>query len=572
MRHFIKKIPLLYKVLLTGLSIVLLFSSVTLVSVIPAIRSDSIDKKKQSVRNVVLIVFQMMETMHFEADNGKMSDDEAQSRSIYYAGKFRFGSDTEDTLWVITTGGLVCSMPYREDYTGRPVSKISDENTKGLFTKILDQAQNRDEGFVESSAQYKSEVGRIVPVLTYYRVYKPYNLIVGSSIYIDDVQHEIFLLYIRFVALTLCTAAAALALLIFLGRSISGPITAIVDGISHSDLNTQLSTKMEDEIGQLVFHFNHFVRNIKSVVVDIRDASTTMEGSAKELTDISIRFAEKANERNASAGEATLTIEAIMKDVEGVSSQVELEFDKMKNLVFFMNSLGDIMVSLEASTRDAVGTIERVSSGAHQGDESLKLMLASMNRIKDRSADLNSIVDMINEISDRINLLSLNASIEAARAGDAGRGFAVVAGEVAKLADATSQRINEIGKIINANDAEIKTGITHIETTAELIGSTIRGFDEIRQWIEALDGQVKEQLGTKENISNEVAQILDMSDNIRITSGIQKLAIFDIRSIVENMVESTESITSIAGELASSAEEVSAMSESLRGKTDLFKI
>jgi len=571
MRKLFYRMPLRYKIITAGISFVIILSSVTLFSFIPAIRSDSIEKKKQSVKDTVNISAQMIDTFRFEAENGKMSEDEAQNRALYYTGKFRFGSASEDSLWIINTEGMICSLPYREDCTGRHISKLSDPYMKDLFTNIFNRSSQSDEGFIESKAQYKTEVGNIVPVITYYKVYKPYNLIIGSSIYLDDVQSEIRMLYYNVAAFTMGISLIALLVLYFLSGAIVSPIRAIVKGISDSNLNTQLETRMKDEIGSLVISFNLFVMRICDVVREIKFSADSLASSSSELTGISVRFADKANERNNYAAEVTKTIELIMEEVDGVSTQVEAEFGKMNNLISFMNSLSEIMNRLDLSTKDAVTIIERVSDKAQQGEKSLELMTSSITKIKNRSSDLNAIVVMINEISDRINLLSLNAAIEAARAGNAGRGFAVVADEIAKLADETSGRIRDIRQIISANDAELKGGFIHVDSTAAVIKVIIESFGDIRQWVESLTEQVTHQLGTKESINNEVTQIMTMSDNIRTTSGMQKLAIYDIKTIVERMVESAESISEISGELASSAEEVSAMAETLRVKVDTFK-
>jgi methyl-accepting chemotaxis protein len=104
-----------------------------------------------------------------------------------------------------------------------------------------------------------------------------------------------------------------------------------------------------------------------------------------------------------------------------------------------------------------------------------------MKKIGASSGEMTGIVEIINSISDQINLLSLNAAIEAARAGDAGRGFAVVADAISKLADQTATSIKDIDGLIRANTEEIERGISNARTTIETISGIIEGVESINR-------------------------------------------------------------------------------------------
>jgi len=116
-----------------------------------------------------------------------------------------------------------------------------------------------------------------------------------------------------------------------------------------------------------------------------------------------------------------------------------------------------------------------------------------MGTIAKSSGEINGIIAIIiiNDISDRINLLSLNAAIETARAGDHRRGFAVVAGEVSKLADQTAVSIKTIGSLIINNDREIKTGMQNVSQAIGTINSLIKDIDVIVSHISAISDTFK---------------------------------------------------------------------------------
>jgi methyl-accepting chemotaxis protein len=572
MKKIWRRMKLRGKIMFMGTSSLLLLAFITLIYFIPSIQEDSIDKKRRALMDTVDISVSLMDALKFESETGRMSEDEAENKAVYYTGKFRYGSEKMDTVWLLNGDGVIYSMPYREDIVGKNVSSLTVPGKRNVYKEMLDLCREKGEGFVEYNAQYKSEVTRIVPAISYVRYYKPYNLIIGSSIYLDDVRQEIASLYIKVIAATLIITLLSLVFLFISSGRIARPLGRIADAIAKSNLNTVLTTELEDEIGLLVDHFNSFVGNIKEVIIEIKDTSENLAASAEELSAISVSFAGQTEEQNRFSAEVTKTVFEITHEVEEVASQIDVEFDKMNNLIRILNILSEIINRLDESAAGALGTISKISDSAVTGERSLKSMLDSFSRIEKRSGDMNEIVTMINSISDNINLLSLNAAIEAARAGNAGRGFAVVADEISKLADATSQSINHISRIISDNDRELKEGFTHVETTVKVMGVILKDFTGIKDWIEGFHSQVKEQIGTKESVQAEVREIRDMSDNIRRTTREQKASVLVINDLMSKINDGTESISAGSEELATGAEEVTAMSEGLKARVSIFRV
>lgn len=560
------------KIMVMGTTSLILFAFVTLIYFIPSIREDSLERKRKALMDTVDISVSLMDALKFESENGKMSEDEAANKAVYYTGKFRYGHEKMDTVWLLNTDGVICSMPYREDIVGKNIESLTEPGKRNVYSEMMALCRGKGEGFVEYKAQYKSEVTRIVPAISYVRLYRPYNLIIGASIYIEDVRNEIFYLYIKVIIATLVITGISMFLLFLASDRIARPLGRIAEGISKSDLNTELHTELEDEIGLLVSHFNTFVANIKSIILEIKNTSGDLSSSAEELSAISVSFAGQSEEQNRFSAEVSRTVLEITHEVEEVASQIDIEFEKMNNLIRILNTLSEIINRLDESAAGALATISAISESTITGESSLKMMLESFSRIEKRSDDMNEIITMINSISDNINLLSLNAAIEAARAGSAGRGFAVVADEISKLADATSRSINHISRIISDNDRELKEGFAHVETTVSVMGAILDGFGDIRKWIEEFSSQVKEQLGTKESVQAEVREIRDMSDNIRRTTREQKASVLVINDLMQRINDGTEAISAGSEELATGAEEVTAMSENLKSRVSIFRV
>ncbi|HNX23075.1 MAG TPA: methyl-accepting chemotaxis protein [Spirochaetota bacterium] len=572
MKKFWQRMSLRGKIMFMGTASLLLFALITLIYFIPSIREDSLDKKRRALMDTVDISMSLMDALKFESENGRMTEDEAANKAVYYTGKFRYGPEKMDTVWLLNSEGVIYSMPYREDIVGKNVAALNIPGKRNVYNEMLELCRDKGEGFVEYSTQYKSEVTRIVPAISYVRYYKPYNLIIGASIYIDDVEKEIMSLYIKVITATLFVASVSMLLLFIVSGRIVKPLRKIADAISESNLNTKLETGLEDEIGLLVDHFNAFVGNIRGVILEIKDTSGNLAASAEELSAISVSFSGQTEEQNRFSAEVSVKVLEITHEVEAVASQIDIEFDRMNNLIRIMNTLSEIINRLDESAAGALSTLGKISESTITGETSLKRMLDSFSRIGKRSDDMNEIVTMINSISDNINLLSLNAAIEAARAGDAGRGFAVVADEISKLADATSQSINHISRIISDNDRELKEGFANVEVTVKVMGVILNDFGSVREWIEGFSSQVKEQLGTKESVQAEVREIRDMSDNIRRTTREQKSSVLVINDLMERINKGTETISAGSEELAAGAEEVAVMSENLKSRVSIFNV
>ncbi|HOK00902.1 MAG TPA: methyl-accepting chemotaxis protein [Spirochaetota bacterium] len=572
MQKFWLSLRLRSKIMILGISSLLLFVTITLVYFIPSIRDAAIEKKREGLKDNVQMAVNLFEALKFEEENGRISPDEALFKGIYYTGKFRFGKDKMSTVWIINGDGGICSMPFREDLVGKNISIFDKDSRENIYRAMIELSRTKGEAFFEYRTQYKSEVTKVVPVISYVIYYKPYDIIIGSTIYIEDIRSEIATLYIKVIAVTIFLSLVFIAILFLASGRIVRPVKKIIEGISNGNLNTVLTTELRDEIGELVDKFNLFVSNIRGVVLEIKETTDKLATSSEELSALSSNFAIQSEEQNRYSAEVSRTVGEITHEVELIAMQIDREFEKMNNLIRILSTLSDLIDNLEGSAQKALDTISKISIDAMSGENSLKLMLDSIVHIEKRSESMNEIVDMINSISDNINLLSLNASIEAARAGNAGRGFAVVAEEISKLADATSSSISRISSIITDNHNELKDGFAHIQTTVNIIESILEGFSGIKLWIESFSLQIKEQIGTKESIENEVREIRDMSDMIRKTIREQKTSVLEINKLMANINEGTESISSGSEELATGAGEVTAVAESLREKVSIFKL
>ncbi len=292
---------------------------------------------------------------------------------------------------------------------------------------------------------------------------------------------------------------------------------------------------------------------IKRVLGDSMSAITASMGSMSSKSDL---FSQNTQQLASSIEEITANIEQINSGIENVSSAARVQNEDVESMQVRLSVLSDEIIKMGAIINDSLASISDITAKARRGEDSLGEMERNVAKIRESSQEMTNIVGIINDISDQINLLSLNAAIEAARAGDAGRGFAVVADEISKLADKTASSIKEIKNLISANETETQKGIDVIKGTVAIIGTIVSGVNSISGKIAVLadfrDRQNETNMSVKENADN----LKQRSALIASTAFEQKNGIGEILKHISEINEISLSNSAGAGELHRESEEL----------------
>ena len=305
-------------------------------------------------------------------------------------------------------------------------------------------------------------------------------------------------------------AAAAVITFLFAGNVVK-PINIVTDTLKdisegEGDLTRRIANNSKDEIGALSRYFNLTLDKIKNLVVNIKNEAST-------LSEIGQDLAKNMHETAAGVNEITATIQSIKGRVINQSASVSQTHATMGNLTGNINKLdGHVenqtanISQASASIEEMVANIQSVTATLVSNSANVKVLIESAEvgrtGLQDVAADIREIAhdsegllkinSVMANIASQTNLLSMNAAIEAAHAGDAGKGFAVVADEIRKLAESSSEQSKTIGTVLK----KIKGSIDKITCSTE----------NVLQKFEAIDSSVRVVAQQEDNIRNAMEE------------------------------------------------------------------
>jgi len=429
-------------------------------------RENLLQKSKDYIKDITEISIQNIDKIREFSNVNNFSKAKELAAFALRSAKYENGTNY---VFAFDANGLMQVHPSLE---GKNVFNLKDVDGIPIIQNLIKTAlENKEGGFVEYKWN-KVKGEEPLPKLSFAKYYKEYNWIVGTGIYIDDIDNNLKVLEKEF--------NQKKRNMIFMFILISVSVAVVIFFI----LNIQIKKSMLP---------------LKKIVSVIQCTADRLQETFN-LTVVSLKNQkEKITETSTAITELTASIQEISSNA--------VESDKLSS-----NTKKSAITGEEAVNK----TIERLTDIT----QNVKTAGDMTKKLGERSKEIDNIVRTITEISEQTNLLALNAAIEAARAGEQGRGFAVVADEVRKLAERSAKSAQEIRDIIEKIQIEMHDTIKIIESSTR---STIDGMyvtESLKESITTIMSNATDTTDSISEISTALKQQAEVCDSISTATDI----------------------------------------------------
>lgn len=361
----------------------------------------------------------------------------------------------------------------------------------------------------------------------------------------------------------------AIIISFIMGRRLMRPlvkVSTIIEDVANGNIEADFSVVKEsnDEIGLIIEKMKELTQSLGSIVGKIRNSSDTMSSNSYELNDTSSQTLAANNE-----------ISKAVEDVAEGSTGMAASISKInENLLEMSNETKDINASVDEIKNQTVAVqdsskimndkIKSMQDSSHKMDEGISAISKRIETVNTTVDKVSNIVSVIEEISSETNLLSLNASIEADRAGDAGKGFAVVAQEIRVLSDNTNTELENIKQIISSLVEECRYCV---QASGTIVEDNAKQKEEIKAVLDefgSLDEQIQKTAEKADEIEELVTAMIELNDDITKSSN-------SLTDVSAANAAATEEMNANIEELNAMMHGVSEMAEHMNNESDGLK-
>ena len=402
----------------------------------------------------------------------------------------------------------------------------------------------------------------------YVPLYQPDSDKVVGSIFCGRSQAEINAAVRNTVVSMILSMLGIFVVAIAIGMFVITRIVKHLDGavgnlgtLSKGVLNLEMKQNLverKDEVGDIARAIQRLVESMREIITNISTSSQALQGFSEEFSASFDHIAESINNVNIAVDEIA----------NGSSSQAAEMGNALDQTAANVETLGSSSEKMREYNKTAAKNLDELSSISETTKSSVLLVQNQTNQTNDSAQEIREATELITDIANQTNLLSLNASIEAARAGENGRGFAVVADEIRNLSEQSRESAEHIVEIVNTLIANSNTSVNTMNEVAEKIRTQNNKIEETGEMFRSLNEEIAEVAEAIEKIRKQTEaldaqkkEVLDIVDGLAAiaeqnAAGTEETSasMAEFHEIIDSCHEATNELTKLAQDLADHTE------------------
>lgn len=517
------------------------------------------DGYDKNIKNQVDNVIGLLNGINKMQLDGKLTEDEAKKQARNLVKALRY--DETGYFWIdnISTSATDTSVAD----TAPKSSNDGDGTQTNFKEKIMSLVLKDGSGFTDFD--YPKPNGDVAPKRAYSALFKPYNWVISTGNYVDNIDSEIKSktselngMLIKTIIVLVASLAILIALSIFAAIKISSKLTKpliqikeLAERLARYDFTENVNIHSKNEFGQTAVALNKAQDNVKKLIKSINGQTLELTASAEELSAVAQEVTNKVLDISKSTENITTNMSESMKSANLVNQSMKEISESISELSKKSSDGSEISTGFkEKSSKLKSQTDEALTNTRNIYEDREKMIISAINDgavVK----EVSKMVEAISSIAEETNLLALNAAIEAARAGEHGKGFAVVSEEVRKLAEQSASSASSIQSTVTKVQGAFKKLSDNSNEVLNFINKDVtKQFNEFMVSSEFYYDNAKEISRISEDIAtmseqlNALAQEINAMINVMASNS--EKATEDSATIFEGITEATESMSEIA--------------------------